>query len=106
MKYGVLTTCMIPSKGPLNSKEFHTHTDTHVCFYATVAVSTGLYACEVWMSRKGMARSLGQGGVVWLLDKQENERVRDRVIICELNKRTEELHIVGFITFRNGNWQL
>ena len=45
MKFGVLTTCVIPSKEPLNSKEFHTH--THANFYTTVAVSAGLYACEV-----------------------------------------------------------
>jgi hypothetical protein len=42
------------------------------------------------MTRKEMTRGLGQADVGRLLNKQENERVRDRVNICEPNKRTDE----------------
>jgi hypothetical protein len=42
------------------------------------------------MTRKGMTRGLGQVDVGRLLDKQENERVKNRVNICEPNKRTDE----------------
>jgi len=37
-----------------------------------------------------MSRGLGQVDVGRLLDKQENERVRDRVNICEPNNWTDE----------------
>ena len=37
-----------------------------------------------------MTRGLGQVDVGRLLDKQESGRIRDKVNICEPNKRTDE----------------
>lgn len=53
-------------------------------------MSAGLYACEVWMTRTEMTRVLGQVDVGSLLDKQENERMRERLKFFELSKGTEE----------------
>jgi hypothetical protein len=62
-----------------------------------VEVSAGLYACEVWMTRTEMTRVLGQVDVGSLLDKQENERMRERLKFFELSKGTEEWDVMGLL---------